>query len=142
MSSCPISYQKSAAMKAGQCPVAHDLEDINPLNQVPFSLSQSAAPHQSMSLSIKRETSSIPRAVLAEESESSNWMYPSPQQFYNALTRKGYDMPEEQMSTMVQLHNFLNEEAWLQVLKWEKRWDPQYAVSFFIDDTLICSGTF
>jgi len=79
-----------------------------------------------MTLSVERERSSIPYAPPSNEdrsSDPSNWLYPSPQQFYNALVRKGYDMPQDQMSTMVQLHNFLNEEAWAEVLTWERRWD-------------------
>ncbi len=44
-----------------------------------------------------------------------------PQQFYNALVRKGWETPEEHVETMVEIHNFLNEEAWEEVLKWEKR---------------------
>jgi hypothetical protein len=49
------------------------------------------------------------------------WEYPSPQQFYNALVRKGWETPEEHVETMVDIHNFLNERAWMEVLKWEKR---------------------
>jgi len=56
------------------------------------------------------------------ESSSNNWEYPSPQQFHNALVRKGWETPEEHVETMVEIHNFLNEEAWKEVLKWEKKW--------------------
>ena len=65
--------------------------------------------------------SSIPRAK-----DSSKWEYPSAQQFYNALVRKGWETPEEHVQTMVDIHNFLNEEAWQEILKWE----PPYVVSF------------
>jgi len=64
---------------------------------------------------MQREASSIPRDA------GLKWEYPSPQQFYNALVRKGWETPEEHIETMVQIHNFLNEQAWLEVLKWEKR---------------------
>jgi cytochrome c heme-lyase len=125
----------NAAILAAQCPVAHsnDNSSINPLNNVPLNLSQSPSANQSIALSTKRELSSIPRVVPAPGVEdplnqqsvsANNWVYPSPQQFYNALARKGYNMPENQMATMVQLHNFLNEEAWNEVLLWEERADP------------------
>jgi cytochrome c heme-lyase len=51
----------------------------------------------------------------------SKWEYPSPQQFYNALLRKGWNTPEEHVEVMVLIHNKLNEDAWRQVLKWETR---------------------
>ncbi|KAJ2918641.1 hypothetical protein MD484_g1775, partial [Candolleomyces efflorescens] len=78
-------------------------------------LSQAPAPHQGMSLPTQRTESSIPR------DESGRWEYPSPQQFYNALVRKGWETPEEHVETMVEIHNFLNEEAWEEVKKWERR---------------------
>jgi hypothetical protein len=103
---CPIQHRPTA------CPI--DRDDINPLNQIP-SLPQSPAPLQSVHLPTSRTLSSIPR------DESARWEYPSPQQFYNALVRKGWHTPEEHVPTMVEIHNFLNEQAWLEVLKWEKR---------------------
>lgn len=66
-----------------------------------------------MDLPIERETSSIPRDA------AGRWEYPSPQQFYNALVRKGWETPEEHVETMVQIHNFLNEMAWDEVKRWE-----------------------
>lgn len=78
-------------------------------------LSQNPALNQTSNLPIERTTSSIPRDA------GSKWDYPSPQQFYNALVRKGWETPEEHIETMVDIHNFLNEEAWNEVLRWEKR---------------------
>ena len=49
------------------------------------------------------------------------WEYPSPQQFHNALVRKGMETKEEDVEMMVQIHNFLNERAWDEVVRWEKR---------------------
>jgi hypothetical protein len=51
----------------------------------------------------------------------SNWEYPSPQQFYNALRRKGWNTPVNHVEAMVAIHNRLNEDAWVQILKWESR---------------------
>ncbi|KAI0080135.1 cytochrome c and c1 heme-lyase [Panus rudis PR-1116 ss-1] len=81
-------------------------------------LSQAPAANQSVELPTDRVISSIPR------DEASKWEYPSPQQFYNALVRKGWETPEEHVETMVHIHNFLNEEAWQEILKWEKRENP------------------
>lgn len=78
-------------------------------------LSQVKQDNQTIDLPLKRTESSIPREGTAK------WDYPSPQQFYNALVRKGWETPEEHVVTMVEIHNFLNEEAWEEVKKWEKR---------------------
>ncbi|KAJ6534630.1 cytochrome c and c1 heme-lyase [Mycena vulgaris] len=112
---CPVPHETSP--KLAQCPIEHD--SINSLNQMP-NLSQEAAPSQSAALPTSRTESSIPR------DPSTKWEYPSPQQFYNALARKGRETPEEleHVETMVEIHNFLNEQAWQEVLKWEKRAYP------------------
>lgn len=107
---CPIDHTPST--KAAQCPIDHDA--VNPLNQMP-SLSQTPSQSQNVQLPTNRIESSIPR------DEGSKWEYPSPQQFYNALVRKGWETPEEHVVTMVEIHNFLNEEAWEEVRKWERR---------------------
>lgn len=78
-------------------------------------LSQAPAHGQSLALATAREESSIPR------DDASKWEYPSPQQFYNALVRKGWETPEEHVDTMVQIHNFLNEQAWEEIRKWENK---------------------
>ncbi|TIC61185.1 dihydroxyacetone kinase Dak1 [Wallemia mellicola] len=86
---------------------------------------QPLSDNQSTRLPTERTTSSIPRPQGKSTSEGygegTHWEYPSPQQFYNALVRKGWETPEESVEDMVAIHNFLNEEAWKEVLKWEKR---------------------
>jgi cytochrome c heme-lyase len=70
---------------------------------------------QSVSLPLDRETSTIPRG-----DADSNWEYPSPQQMYNAMLRKGYtDTPADAVESMVAVHNFLNEGAWNEIVTWE-----------------------
>jgi cytochrome c heme-lyase len=123
---CPVDHQRPAECSVksqpqlAECPVKHEL---NPANQMP-ELSQLPSPSQSMKLPTERTISSIPRpstSSAAGSSTPSNWDYPSPQQFYNALVRKGWETPEEHVETMVDIHNFLNEKAWEEVLNWEKR---------------------
>ncbi|KAF5338328.1 hypothetical protein D9611_012471 [Ephemerocybe angulata] len=109
---CPVPHQ--APQEPAKCPIDHG--SINPDNQMP-KLSQAQAPNQSIELPTDRTESSIPRG------DEGRWEYPSPQQFYNALVRKGWETPEEHVVTMVEIHNFLNEEAWEEVKKWEKRHD-------------------
>lgn len=94
---------------------------LNPLNYMPSDLSQSPeSATQTIDLPIERETSSIPRG--GTETSSGNWVYPSPQQMYNAMLRKGYtDTPQDAVESMVAVHNFLNEGAWAEIVEWERR---------------------
>ncbi|KAF9892377.1 holocytochrome c synthase [Aspergillus nanangensis] len=92
------------------------LARLNPLNYMFSSISQDRAPNQTVDLSVEREPSSIPRG----DSES-NWEYPSPQQMYNAMLRKGHtDTPQDAVEAMVAVHNFLNEGAWQEIVGWER----------------------
>lgn len=109
---CPSNQGCHFNSKPAQCPIEHN--SVNPLNQIP-DLSQAKQENQKIDLPLDRTVSSIPRDAKAK------WEYPSPQQFYNALVRKGWETPEEHVVTMVEIHNFLNEEAWEEVKKWEKR---------------------
>ena len=89
---------------------------LNPLNYMFSTISQSRAPNQTVDLPIEREISTIPRGDPA----SGNWEYPSPQQMYNAMLRKGYtDTPQDVVESMVAVHNFLNEGAWTEIVQWE-----------------------
>ena len=41
---------------------------------------------------------------------------------YNAMLRKGYDdTPQDAVESMVEVHNFLNEGAWAEIVEWERR---------------------
>lgn len=80
-------------------------------------LSQAPAPNQNYSLPTSRDESSIPKGT-----GDGNWEYPSPQQMYNALLRKGYtDTDVTAVESMVAVHNFLNEGAWAEIVEWERR---------------------
>ncbi|KAJ5180744.1 hypothetical protein N7492_003954 [Penicillium capsulatum] len=92
------------------------LSKLNPLNYMFSSISQERAPDQTVDLPVDRELSSIPRG-----SNEGNWEYPSPQQMYNAMLRKGHtDTPQDAVESMVAVHNFLNEGAWAEITGWER----------------------
>jgi cytochrome c heme-lyase len=99
-------------------------EALDPRTHLPV-LTQERAPLQTADLPTERTESSIPRDA------AGNWDYPSPQQFYNALVRKGFPTPENEVETMVQIHNFLNEAAWDEVQKWEAQENKCVFVFFF-----------
>jgi len=89
----------------------------NPLNYMFSDLSQDRAANQTVALPTEREPSTIPKGE-----GGGNWEYPSPQQMYNALLRKGYtDTDATAVESMVSVHNFLNEGAWAEIVEWERR---------------------
>lgn len=98
-------------------PSSSKFSKYNPLNYMFPDLSQERAPNQTVALPTEREPSTIPKG-----SGDGNWEYPSPQQMYNALLRKGYtDTDATAVESMVSVHNFLNEGAWAEIVEWERR---------------------
>ncbi|CAI7633027.1 unnamed protein product [Penicillium palitans] len=128
-SSCPMkskdspfySAPKSTPAQTPQpptdaAPQPSTLSKLNPLNYMFSSISQERAANQTVDLPVEREGSSIPRG-----DGEGNWEYPSPQQMYNAMLRKGHtDTPQDAVESMVAVHNFLNEGAWDEIVGWER----------------------
>ena len=65
----------------------------------------------------ERVQSSIPR--VDPDCTASHWLYPSQNMFYNAMKRKGANPNPEEMELVVSIHNIVNEQCWMEVLKWE-----------------------
>lgn len=112
----PPDTPSPASSSAAPPPKQGLLSRLNPLNNMPFDLSNRRAENQTQDLPLSREASTIPKG------DGSLWEYPSPQQMYNAMLRKGYtDTPADAVESMVSVHNFLNEGAWAEILGWERR---------------------
>ncbi|KAF8887289.1 cytochrome c/c1 heme-lyase [Infundibulicybe gibba] len=125
--SCPIKHD--APIPKASCPIDHESTKPTaaPMPHRPLwceSAQPDALPTTSPCTQSDRRPPHNPCGILHTRDTSVRWEYPSPQQFYNALVRKGWETPEEHVETMVEIHNFLNEQAWLEVLKWEKRQYP------------------
>lgn len=125
-SACPVKSTDSPFYVAPKTTASADvppspenkstLSKFNPLNYMFSSISQERAPNQTVDLPVEREISSIPRG-----DSDSKWEYPSPQQMYNAMLRKGHtDTPQDAVESMVAVHNFLNEGAWQEIVGWER----------------------
>ena len=69
-------------------------------------MAQLPAPGQRKPLSTARVESTIPTSA------DGAWVYPSDQMFYNAMRKKGYEPREEDMRTVVAIHNAVNERTW------------------------------
>ena len=101
--SCPVRSSPSSSSPHDSS--ASTLSKLNPLNYMPSNLSQSRHANQSIPLPCEREISSIPKG-----DQDGNWEYPSPQQMYNAMLRKGYDdTPTDAV------------ESWAEIEAWERR---------------------
>ncbi|XP_062617999.1 holocytochrome c-type synthase-like [Saccostrea cucullata] len=121
-SECPM-HQKTQQSYPSGCPMhqgsnATNSDEIDPRNMMPPP-NQRPSPDQPFPLSTDRVVSNIPKADSEE-----NWVYPSPQMFWNAMLRKGWrwkegDISDKDMNNIISIHNANNEQAWKEVLKWE-----------------------
>ena len=118
-----------ASADSSTCPVLRGDTIIPPSIEEAAKHPQTPAVGQRMPLSTQRVTSSIPRGeepssgIIApshQPANSTNWQYPSEQQFYNAMFRKGYRPPVESIPSVLQIHNAVNERSWAEVRKWER----------------------
>ena len=114
------------------CPVKHSnnsnsveynvySQPIDPKNNMPSVANQLPSPLQNEKLPTERVQSTIPKGSTAN-GESKTWTYPSPQMFYNSLARKNKlgDTTEDEIESVVALHNNMNEKTWMKVIQWEK----------------------
>jgi cytochrome c heme-lyase len=109
-SGCPMAHKNESPSSEG-CPMA----SISPENMMPTTISQQPTPGQTHMLPTDRQISSIPRSDGAQK-----WIYPSEQQFYNALARKGHETDERDVRSIVHIHNEINERCWREIRKVEK----------------------
>lgn len=116
---CPHQNLRERPAASG-CPV--QASDVSSLNQMP-KLSQVPSPDQSQSLDTTREISSIPKGAGTDETaeKDEKWVYPSQQQFYNALVKKGHQTEESDVEMILFIHNEMNEKSWNEVVGWEKQ---------------------
>jgi len=114
---CPVSNKSSAAALLGAGASAD--EAVSPANAMPPP-NQQPAPGQRLPLSTSRVASTIPGPQQQDgDPGDDKWLYPSPQMFYNAMRRKGFEPKEEEMRTVVAIHNTVNERTWREILRWE-----------------------
>ncbi|KAI9731754.1 MAG: Cytochrome c1 heme lyase [Cirrosporium novae-zelandiae] len=85
--------------------------DASPDTETPSPQSQTSASHASRSPNSETH--------LPTTSPSGNWMYPSESQFFQALLRKSQPTSPSDMSTIVPIHNAVNERAWHLIKTWE-----------------------
>lgn len=105
----------------GQCSVKEE-STYNPLvgDEV---FNQDKQPNQNVLLSTTRAVSTIPKSKdFSPHHQVENvdkWVYPSEQQYFNAMKRKGYNPSEMDIPAALYVHNHVNEEGWRRVKEWE-----------------------
>jgi len=56
----------------------------------------------------------------SNNNNDNNWIYPSEQQVFNAMKRKGWKgIEEESIPSFLQIHNSVNEQSWNKIQEWE-----------------------
>eukprot|EP00501_MAST-03F_sp_TOSAG23-6_P002531 GSMAST32.ASY1.ANO1.2670.1 assembled CDS len=115
-SGCPVGHGEISTGRRsdGDCDAARLTDKSLPVNRE-LPPNQRPSIGQRIPLSTNRLNSRIPKS----EDSGNTWVYPSEQQFYNAMKRKGYTPDERDMNTIIAVHNTVNERTWQQILRWE-----------------------
>ncbi|CAM9489352.1 unnamed protein product [Discosporangium mesarthrocarpum] len=114
---CPVQ-QNSRQAGSTKDPV----QTYNPQTS-DFVFGQERAPGQKIQLSTVRQHSTIPKADYTPDhqpQDTCNWVYPSEQQYFNAIKRKGHKTSERDIPSTLAIHNAVNEQGWAMVKEWEK----------------------
>lgn len=118
-SSCPVKTKNDDGN--GSCPV-QSLPYNPETNDYVFD--QSVDKSQEQPLSNVRAVSNIPRVPSASMPEHQpkgveRWVYPSEQQYFNAMKRKGFNPSESDVPVILAIHNTVNEKGWSKIKEWE-----------------------
>ena len=129
VSRCPVKHSSTPTSSGGGASNTNSgrvgqmynvySQPIDPTNNMPANPNQLPHPDQTQPLSTERVRSSIPKGGAAD---GETWTYPSPQMFFNSLKRKGKgdDAQEQDMETIIAIHNNMNERTWSRVLEFER----------------------
>lgn len=119
------SSNLSATTNNTECPIIENNDKNNiKYNELSNDILFDSSPqtHQSQSLSTTRKVSSIPKSTYShahQPNDVDKWVYPSEQQYYNAMRRKGYNPPINDMPVVLFIHNAVNEQGWTKIKEWE-----------------------
>ena len=119
-SACPVRTKKENSSSAAyKNPDVYNVynQKLDPKNNMPSNANQKPSTDQTVPLVRDRVKSTIPKGG----TDNDTWQYPSPQMFWNALVRKEKQegANEEDIDSVVAVHNNMNENTWKQVLVWE-----------------------
>jgi len=95
-------------------PSASGLDSQREISTIPRSLSTAGKP---LNAAERAALPSNAEADTGHDAASGNWIYPSQEMFFNAMKRKGHDAQAGDMSSVVPIHNAVNERAWHEIKK-------------------------
>lgn len=108
---CPVDHSSSSNTNLEHNPLTNDIKfDSTPLDS------------QKEVLQKIRAVSGIPKSEFTPDHQPGgvdNWVYPSEQQYYNAMKRKGYNPSEKDIPVILHIHNVVNEQGWVKIKEWE-----------------------
>ena len=118
---CPSKKAINKLTTESSCPVPH--LPYNPQTN-DFNYDQSEHSSQREVLSKTRAVSTIPKVdheLIPQHQPKGvdRWVYPSEQQYFNAMKRKGYNPSESDVPVILAIHNMVNEQGWSKVKEWE-----------------------
>lgn len=119
---CPVSHETISTFSNFKEPpkgcTSDNLNNINVQSSHGYKVDteQTIFPNGSKPLSNIVVSSTIPKAG----TEGETWHYPSPQRFFNAMKKKGYNPNPEDMQAVVSIHNTVNEKCWREIMEYEK----------------------
>ena len=100
----PLSGHREISSIPRALPTNHDRQNLN--------RAEAAASTPTPVANSERDT--------GHDRETGNWIYPSQEMFFAAMKRKGHEANAADMSTIVPIHNAVNERAWSHILDWER----------------------
>lgn len=98
-------------------PTASGLDTQREISTIPRSLQTKG---KALNAAERAALPSNAEADTGHDEASGNWIYPSQDMFFNAMKRKGHDAQAQDMSSVVPIHNAVNERAWMEIKKWEE----------------------
>lgn len=90
-----------------------------------YATGQERQPGQKVNLSTTRAVSHIDKCDITPHHQVQGvdrWVYPSEQQYYNAMKRKGWNPNAEDVPVILAIHNTVNEQSWAMVKQWESKY--------------------
>ena len=141
-SACPVDPEAREAWLEKAKEARQSADTSRPQSSTPIPIPQHSRNTKYRSLASDREVSTIPRAdptistktpnpassraanneqETGSDAKSGNWIYPSEKMFFDAMKRKNYAPQATDMSTIVPIHNAVNEKAWAEIKRWESR---------------------
>ena len=109
-----------------ECPVKHDNKTNKQyeFNEAigDFRYDRNDDQNMRSSLSKQRSRSSILKSDYTPSHQPGDekvWIYPSEQQYFNAMKRKGYNPNEVDVPVILTIHNMVNEQGWSKIREWE-----------------------